>query len=159
MYRYNLGCKNHPRRTVKILFRELRFMRQDPLPSVSVAVAAVDLVSLSALESCAKVLNRTIFVGRYYIGTSTFPKVRFRIEEETNASFPSQSDTPYSGGVFRLSIQFPTDYPVKPPRVKFTTRIYHPNVLRRQRLCRHVEHQMVPVPYHREGYTCKRIVM
>jgi ubiquitin-conjugating enzyme E2 A len=33
----------------------------------------------------------------------------------------------FLGGIFGLKLTFPEDYPSRPPKVKFTTEIFHPN--------------------------------
>jgi ubiquitin-conjugating enzyme (huntingtin interacting protein 2) len=42
--------------------------------------------------------------------------------------FEGPPDTPYEGGKFVVDIEIPNDYPFRPPKMKFDTKLWHPNV-------------------------------
>lgn len=44
-------------------------------------------------------------------------------------------DSPFEGGLFKLELFLPEDYPMSAPKVRFITKIYHPNIDRLGRIC------------------------
>lgn len=47
---------------------------------------------------------------------------------QLTGTFIGPPGTPYEGGLFKVDITIPNQYPFKPPVMKFNTKIYHPNV-------------------------------
>lgn len=52
---------------------------------------------------------------------------------EVTIDGPSLS--PYANGVFQLELYLPDDYPMCAPKVRFLTKIYHPNIDKLGRIC------------------------
>uniref|UniRef100_A0A7S2TQV0 UBC core domain-containing protein n=1 Tax=Lotharella oceanica TaxID=641309 RepID=A0A7S2TQV0_9EUKA len=42
--------------------------------------------------------------------------------------FPGKKGTPWEGGIYKLTLEFPSDFPKNPPKAKFDPVIFHPNV-------------------------------
>lgn len=51
------------------------------------------------------------------------------------ASICGPPGTPYEGGVFELTFNFPSSYPFQPPNARFVTKIFHPNISSSGSIC------------------------
>ena len=52
-----------------------------------------------------------------------------------NVSISGPKDSPYEGGLFKLQLYLPEEYPMVPPKCLFMTKIYHPNIDFLGRIC------------------------
>ncbi|KAL3898344.1 MAG: hypothetical protein SGCHY_002806 [Lobulomycetales sp.] len=52
-----------------------------------------------------------------------------------NVEITGPSQSPFEGGVFKLELFLPEEYPMQAPKVRFLTKIYHPNIDKLGRIC------------------------
>jgi len=74
--------------------------------------------------------NENLIENRISIGL-----VKEKDYKKWKATIIGADDTPYKGGIFNLEIEITTGYPFKPPKVKFITPIYHPNINKEGDIC------------------------
>eukprot|EP00163_Fabomonas_tropica_P021010 TRINITY_DN3695_c0_g2_i5.p1 TRINITY_DN3695_c0_g2~~TRINITY_DN3695_c0_g2_i5.p1 ORF type:complete len:228 (-),score=46.33 TRINITY_DN3695_c0_g2_i5:495-1115(-) len=65
--------------------------------------------------------------------------IKFILNEENmtdiRADISGPVGTPFEGGVFRVKIILPAEYPTAPPKGNFLTKIFHPNVSKTGEIC------------------------
>ena len=44
-------------------------------------------------------------------------------------------DTDWEGGVFKLTMEFPDKFPGEPPKVRFLSKMFHPNIYENGNIC------------------------
>ncbi|XP_060246336.1 ubiquitin/ISG15-conjugating enzyme E2 L6 isoform X9 [Meriones unguiculatus] len=71
-------------------------------------------------------IRKLRFRGEMWLTHGNRAKPRVRLS--CRAGQCSCDQLPYGLKAFRLQIDFPREYPLKPPTLKFITKIYHPNV-------------------------------
>jgi ubiquitin-conjugating enzyme E2 T len=52
-----------------------------------------------------------------------------------SASITGPEESPFAGGTFRLSVEVTSRYPFEAPKIRFLTKIYHPNIDTGGRIC------------------------
>uniref|UniRef100_A0AC35TI10 UBIQUITIN_CONJUGAT_2 domain-containing protein n=1 Tax=Rhabditophanes sp. KR3021 TaxID=114890 RepID=A0AC35TI10_9BILA len=62
------------------------------------------------------------------------------IPDENNARYfhvvmAGPDESPFQGGTFKLELFLPEEYPMAAPKVRFMTKIYHPNIDKLGRIC------------------------
>ncbi|XP_064646514.1 ubiquitin-conjugating enzyme E2 G2-like [Lineus longissimus] len=59
---------------------------------------------------------------------------------EWEALITGPEGTCFEGGVFPARVTFPQDYPLSPPKMKFTCDLFHPNIYQDGRVCISILH-------------------
>ena len=108
----------------------------------------------SAISNFKSSSSAAVKAGKSSPGGGCLKRIMKELQELENdphpncSIFPTEDDitywnvymvgpdtTPYEKGTFHLLIELPSDYPFKPPRVKFITPVYHCNINKNGSIC------------------------
>ncbi len=101
-------------------------------------VKVSNLLQSSMHEMCI-VMTRMVFQETQRLMQEPVPGIS-AVPDETNARYfhvvvAGPEGSPFEGGVFKLELFLPEDYPMSAPKVRFITKIYHPNIDKLGRIC------------------------
>uniref|UniRef100_M1BU98 Ubiquitin carrier protein n=1 Tax=Solanum tuberosum TaxID=4113 RepID=M1BU98_SOLTU len=109
----------------KRILKELKDLQKDPPTSCSAGNLAELFIPL---------FNLLAFWSYVFLANGTIGPVAEDMFH-WQATIMGPTDSPYAGGVFLVSIHFPPDYPFKPPKVAFRTKVFHPNINSNGSIC------------------------
>ena len=79
------------------------------------------------------------------IQKSPIDNITFDVDENNLLSWKftlfGPHESPYEGGIYKGIIEFPENYSFDPPKVTFTTKLFHPNVYPDGKLCISILHK------------------
>ncbi|ODV87817.1 hypothetical protein CANARDRAFT_185914, partial [[Candida] arabinofermentans NRRL YB-2248] len=110
-----------------------RLQRQQPPSVVPINPAATSVAGSTANQMSAQARETERLISDPVPGITAVPHEDNLRYFDVTIDGPSTS--PYENGKFKLELFLPDDYPMIAPKVRFLTKIYHPNIDRLGRIC------------------------
>ncbi|KAK1268178.1 hypothetical protein QJS04_geneDACA013793 [Acorus gramineus] len=104
----------------KRILKELKDLQKDPPTSCSAGLLGEEIDLL---------IGFALYWSLLFIGPVAEDMFHWQ------ATIMGPADSPFAGGVFLVTIHFPPDYPFKPPKVSFRTKVFHPNINSNGSIC------------------------
>lgn len=84
-------------------------------------------------------ISHRIIKEIHRLNKEPLPGISIDVDKENmrylKVALEGPSGSPYAGGVFYLELYLTNEYPMQPPKVRYLTKIYHPNIDKIGRIC------------------------